>query len=80
MEVVDVGIPRAGRTVGFNGRIESVASVVGKWHLNLGPIGRGECDSVDATEGCDVVRVAHDTNLEHRHIAGAAGFGPEAQL
>ena len=81
-DVVGIGIPNRGGSVGAEGYILTITSVVAEDRFVRHPVG-GEVvdiDSVDVMEGTDVGRVGHHAHVEDGRVGGAAGSGPEGQL
>ena len=80
-DVVDIGIPRRGGTVGLDGYILAVAGVGAERELVLGPYNAAvEGEGVETHKGGGSVGVGHDADFEHGVVACRRGAGPEAEL
>ena len=77
-DIVEVGVPCAGRTIGTDSHIAAVAGIGGKGHLEELPFcGVGHIDGIHVLEGSDILGVSHHTHVEDGAVAGAGGTCPE---
>ena len=76
-DVVNIGIPGRGGSVGLDGDVAAVTGVGNEGNLEFGPVGAFHIDGVHSHKGGHVVGVGHHAYLEYRVVAGRGGLGPE---
>ena len=79
-EIIGVGTPVAGGTVGLDSHILSIASICRQRDIYLPPVGAPNKDGIDTYECSQVVGVGHDTYLKCRIGGGRRCLSPERQL